>query len=437
MPALPLSILSFLISLGLIVVVHEAGHYLAARLFGVRVLVFSVGFGKRLIGFRRGDTDYRLAAIPLGGYVHMGGHLPGEQTGDPSDFQSKPRWQRIIIYLAGPAMNLVLAVFLVAFAFTRGIEAQGLADIPPVVGKVLEDSAGEAAGIEAGDRVIEAAGEPVATWSDVDFAISTSPEKPVPLRIERGTDVVELEVVPTRVPRYELGDAGLIPKVQVRVSGIYEDSPADLAGFEPGDVLLTVDGGPISTTRDVVDRIGPNAGRAIVVQVARGETTLDLEVVPAEVDGSGRIGIDIGIYERLSWAQALPASVAYNIETLEKILQVLGKLFTRDIAPQSALSGPIEIAAWTGRALNVGFKYLIFLMGFLSLSIGVMNLLPIPVLDGGHIAILLFESVLRRDLSLRVKERVTQVGFVLLMMLMTAAIIFDLLKNLPWLFGDS
>lgn len=428
---------AFLFALGVIVFVHEFGHYLAAKLFGVRVVTFSVGFGRRIWGFERGGTDYRLSLLPLGGYVHMAGQMPEEASSDPGDFTNKPRWQRIVIYLAGPAANVVLSVTLIAGLFMYGIQAQGLQDLDPVIGYVAEDSPAAEVGLEVGDRVVSVDGEPVEVWDDVEFPISTSPERVLTLEIERDGDLLEFELVPRKVPRYELGDAGIFARMQLRFSRVLPDEPAARAGFRSGDAVLTVDGQHVTDARAFVDYVQPRAGEAIDIEILRDGERRTLTVTPVEREGKGLIGVHLGIHRPLPFGEAVAASVRYNVDIVHKTFQVLGKLFTARIAPKSALSGPIEIAAVSGRVARQGFDQLVFFIGFLSISIGIMNLLPIPVLDGGHIMLLLIESAMRRDLSVRVRERFHQFGFVLLMMLMAMVIFFDLSKNLPGLFGGS
>ncbi len=445
MEAFLTSVPAFLFALGAIVFVHELGHHLVAKLFGVRVLVFSLGFGKRLWGFERRGTDYRLSLVPLGGYVRMGGELPEERTGDASDLLSKPRWQRILVYLAGPAMNVVLSVALIAGVFMAGIEMQALQDIPSVIGVVEEGSAGEAAGLQPGDVIVRIDGQAVDKWKDVAFVFATSPERPVVLELMRDGGAVRAVVTPSTVPRYEFGDAGIYPKLLLRLSRILPDTPAQRAGFKSGDEVRRVDGRVMSDVEEFITYVQAHADTEIQLEVLRRETSpwkgaqeqrITLPVIPEDASGKGRIGVEIGSYRRLSMGEAVVESVKYNIEIIDKSIQLLGMLLTNDIAPKSALSGPIEIAAWSGRAAQRGFKDLLYTIGFLSISIGFMNLLPIPVLDGGHISILVVESLMRRDLSLGIKERITQLGFMMLMTLMAVVIFFDLSKNLPSLFGS-
>ncbi|MEM8993206.1 MAG: site-2 protease family protein [Acidobacteriota bacterium] len=430
------SIPAFLFALGVIVLVHELGHHLVAKLFGVRVLTFSIGFGRRIWGFEHGGTDYRIAAVPLGGYVRMAGDLPDDHTGKPDDLLSKPRWQRILIYLAGPAMNVVLSVALIAAVFMHGFPVQGTQGAPPVIGIVGEDSPAEKAGLEPGDRIVAVDGEEVELWNDLEFHVTTSPEKTLRLSVDRDGETFETELVPNKVSRHEFGDAGFFPKLRLRLSVVFEDTPAQRAGFRSGDAVIRVDGEPIFSPIEFVEKIEPRAGESIAIEVMRGDALQNLTVVPDDVDGKGRIGVQLGFFRPLPFGEAVVESVRYNIDIVDKTIQVIGMLLTREMKAKSALSGPIEIANTAGRAAQRGFKDLIFIMGFLSISIGIMNLLPIPLLDGGHITILLIESVMRRDLSMTVKERTSQVGLVMLLLLMAMVIFFDLSKTLPGLFGS-
>ena len=425
-----------ILGLGLIIFVHEFGHFLVAKLFGVRVHVLSLGFGKRLWGFDFRGTDYRIAALPLGGYVQMAGVQPEEATGDPGDFYFKPRWQRILVYLAGPAMNVALAVLLIAGVFMVGHEAQGVQDAPPEIGRVAEGYPAAEAGLGPGDLVVAVDGEPMKNWSDFAFLVSTSPDRLLRLEVENAGETRQLTLQPGKDVRGH-GVLGALPKFELKLAAIYKDTPAHRAGLKAGDTVRAIDGEPVSDTLMFVEMVQPRAGEQLVLTVERDGEAMDIPVVPAEVDGKGQVGVRLGIYTKLPLLEAIPASVRFNIDIVKKTGQVLGKLFTRRVSAKSTFSGPVEIAAMTTRAAILGFKEWIFLVGFLSISIGIMNLLPIPILDGGHITILLAESTIRRDLSARVKEGFNQVGFVLLMMLMAAVIFWDLSKNLPGIFGGG
>ena len=391
----PIFVPAFIFALGVIVFVHELGHYVVAKFFGVRVVTFSLGFGQRIWGFERGGTEYRVAMLPLGGYVRMGGELPDEASGDPSDFMSKPRWQRILIYLAGPVANLVLSVALIAGLFMYGIPVQGYQNLDPVIGSVVERGPAEQAGLEVGDRIVAIDAEPVDDWDDVDFQITTSPDRDLEIEIDRDGERLALTLRPEKVERYEFGWAGLFPtSLQLRFSQVLPDQPAAVAGLAAGDIVLAMDGQQVVSNREFVERVEAKAGEAILMDVLRNDERLEITVVPEAVDGVGKIGVLVGYYRpepayrALPFGEAIAESVRYNINIVVRTGQVLKKLFTARLSPKSALSGPIEIAAVSGEVARQGFDRLLFFIGFLSISIGIMNLLPIPVLDGGHIVIL-------------------------------------------------
>ena len=422
---------AFIFALGVIIFFHEFGHLLAAKAFNMRVLTFSLGFGKRLFGFQRGETDYRVALFPLGGYVQLGGEDPTEVSDDPREFSNKPRWQRIVVYLAGPTMNAVLSVLLMAVVFMMGMELAALREVPPVVGMVTEGSPAEAAGLVPGDRIRSVDGKTVSRWDDVNFALLTSPGREVQLTLERAGRSVEATVVPDVVPRYEFGDAGVFPQLLPRIAQVMEESPAAAAGFSPGDEVRSVNGRSVSSSRDFIEQIEARAEQPATVEVMRDGRLETLTVTPRSEDGVGKIGVVIGYYQRYGPVDALGASVRYNIDIVRQTFAALSKIVSGRLAAKSALSGPIEIAALSGAAARSGFKVLLHLMGIISISIGILNLLPIPILDGGQITILAFESVRRRDLSVKVKQRIQNVGFALVVLLMVVVLYFDLVKNIP------
>jgi regulator of sigma E protease len=434
------TILAFLFALGVIIVVHEAGHLLVAKAFGVRVLTFSVGFGKRIWGIQRGETEYRISAVPLGGYVRLSGENPEEATSDPRDFLSKPRWQRVLVYLAGPAMNVILAILIFAGLFMIGMEIPHLPDVPAIVGTIEPGSSAAQAGINRGDRIVAVNGKQMENWQQVLMALITSPAKSqVRLTVERKGDRLDKVVMPQELKKEGIRDtAGLFPLLRPQITQVFPDSPAAKAGLRVGDEVWTIDGLPIADSRDFVANIEKRAGEKVIFEIGRDGRPMSLAVTPRDDNGVGKIGVGIGIYQKYGPLRAFSASVRYNVLIVQETLSILGKVITGQVKAKSAFAGPLEIASQTGEAARRGFKDLVYLMGFLSISIAFMNLLPIPILDGGQIFILLVEEVIRRDLSLKVKEVVSQVGFFMILALMATVIYFDVVKRLPagWLPGS-
>lgn len=422
---------AFLFALGVIIFVHEAGHLLAAKAFGMRVLTFSLGFGKRLWGFERGGTDYRISLLPLGGYVRLPGENPDEVSDDPGDFLNRPRWQRIVVYLAGPFMNFVLALLLTAGVFMVGVEVSNLRDVPPVVGAVEPDSPGAAAGILPGDVVTAVDGVEVVRWQQVAEVLLTSPERAVALVLTRPGEPAtrSVTVTPTKEPRYGIGLAGIYPRVLPRVAEVFVKSPAEAAGLRSGDELRAVDGRPLEDAQAFIAYVEARAGQELALEVVRDAQRLTLQVTPADQGGKGKIGIRLGAFQRYGPARAFVESWHYNLDLVRQTLMVIGKIARRDIGAEGAFSGPIQIAEWTGAAARSGFRNLIYLMGMLSVSIGLLNLFPIPLLDGGQITLLLIESIRRRDLPPAWKLWINNVGFILLIALMVLVTFFDIKKT--------
>jgi regulator of sigma E protease len=436
-----ITILAFAFVLGVLIFVHELGHFLMARRIGVRVVKFSLGFGPRLFGFTRGDTEYCISAIPLGGYVKMAGENPDDQrTGRPDEFLSKTKWQRFQVLVMGPAMNLLLAVVVTAGVLMRGAEVPAFQSKPPIVGQVAEGSAAARSGIRSGDRIVSVAGHDVNTWEQFLITVGTRANRETPIGLERDGKLVTVNVTPTPQTKYEVGDVGVLPDVHPHVVSVLPGSPAERAGLRPNDVILAVDRTPITFPKELIDGISKKANVPVTLTIARDGTNLDVKITPEVYGKLGRIGINIA--EDLTMIKpgpidAIGMSIQRNYESAKLIFQTVGQLITRETSTRQ-LMGPLAIAQLSGESAAAGWIPLLSLMASISLNLGLLNLLPIPVLDGGHIFIMALEGLARRDFSTRVKEKMFLAGFAVLLMLMVTVIYNDLTriplfeKLMPW-----
>jgi len=435
------TLFAFLFVLGVLVFVHELGHFLAARRLGVRVLTFSLGFGPKILKFTRGDTEYCVSIIPLGGYVKMAGETPDDpRTGQSDEFMSKTKWERFQILIMGPVMNIVLAVVVMAVVLAQGAEVPVYQDQPPVIGAVAPGSPAEGAGILRGDLIVDVAGRAVDTWEDLFIAVGTRPDRDVAVTLRRGGQTQSVTVRPVPETRYETGSIGVMPDINPIVTGVIAGEPAESAGLLAGDVVLAVDGERMVTRTQLVEAISRNGDREIELTIEREGREQLVLATPAQRGDRGMLGIYVGEPTRSFTPgpfEAIQLSVERNIEFSGLIFRTLGGLFVGETSPRQ-LMGPVAIAQLSGESAEAGWIALFTLMASISLNLGLLNLLPIPVLDGGHILIMALEGVARRDFSMAVKEKMLLAGFVLLMMLMVTVIYNDLtrvawIENLmPW-----
>jgi len=425
------SLLAFLFVLGVLVFVHELGHFLVARFHGVRCLTFSLGFGPKLFQTKRGDTVYCVSAIPLGGYVKMAGEsAEDEREGKDDEFLSKSKWQRFQILIAGPAMNLILAVVVLTVVLYQGAQVPVFQDEPPVVGSVTDDSPAATAGVRPGDRILSVAGREVDTWEELYNAVYPRADREIEVVLRRDGNVRSINVTPVGQTKYNLGDLGVVPSISPQVASLQSsNSAARDAGILVGDVIEGVDGRAVNQN-SLIEIINENPNIPLTLQIRRDGVQQDLVVTPNLIDGVGLIGVFLDAEMRTIEPgpfEAFTMSLEQNYELSTTIFQTLAGLITRD-TPVSQLVGPVGIAQASGDAAAFGWISLFGLMSFISLNLGILNLLPIPILDGGHIAIMAMEGVSRRDFSVQLKEKMLLVGFALLMTLMVTVIYNDLTR---------
>ena len=429
------------IVLGFMILIHEFGHYAAAKYFGVRVEVFSIGFGKRLLGFRKGETDYRISALPLGGYVKMSGENPmDDRTDDPGEFLNHPRWQRFIVAIAGPAMNVLLAFCLWTGVFMVHYEYPAFIDGPAIVGWIVPGTPAAAAGIQPGDQIARVDNITNPTWEQVGYKEALSPNQPLKFEILRKGVPSEFTLIPQPQGRNEAGDVGLIPKEPAFIATMIEpDMPAEKAGLKVGDQILTVNGQEVPALAALVDMLSRTKDQPLEIVALRNGQKLNFKVQPILSAGhpASEMRYRIGLASlptkvvRLPFAAAVQKSVGECVKNSSLILELLRKMVQRKVSLRQ-VDGPIGIGSAVGAAAREdGWTPLLFVSAIISLNLGVMNLLPIPILDGGVILLLFIESLMQKEISLRIKERIYQAAFVFLVLFAVTVIYNDIIKTLP------
>ena len=449
MHAFLVSAAAFIVLIGIMVVVHELGHFVVAKLCGVRVQAFSFGFGPRLFGFKYGDTDYKVCLLPLGGFVKMTGEEPGQNMdlpvgrqevieNDPGAFTSHPRWQRMLIGFAGPVANFILALALMIFYFGWINEVPSVQVKTTTIEWVTPGSAAAQAGIEPGDAIERFDSVDNPDWEAIYAHTRLNANEPVAVTVERNGQTLPLTLhVPAAAKSddFDLDGAGILPQLLVGPIGVQQvepDTPAERAGLRAGDGIAAVDGHAFHTVTSLLAYMQTGQGKPIALTVLRNGATISLVASPAKLDTGWKLGFAPTMppfrNQPLPLNQAFSKAMGFCKDNSTLIVEVLQRLFTRKVSI-SELQGPVGIARMAGDAAEMkGWQPKFGLAAEISINLGILNLLPFPILDGGMILFLVIESFLRHDINLVIKERIYQAAFVVLMVFFVFIIFSDVTK---------
>ncbi len=437
------TIIGMILVLGVIILVHEWGHYIVARFFGVRVDVFSIGFGPRLFGFKRGDTDWRVSAVPLGGYVRMAGADPTEidsgdakPTGAADELLSKPRWQRALISFAGPAINLIFPVLLLGVSYAIfGLPSDADLSKPLVVAGLPAAQQGRASGLEVGDKVVSINGIKNPTWEKAQIiSMDATPGSILKLQVVNDGVTRDVELHSTNDPYAWTFGYSSVPAV---IGEVALGTPADRGGLRDGDSVRAVNGHKVACWDEFVDLVRNSGGKTLQLDIDRKGQQIALSVTPQKgiTDGAEQY-YQIGIqrefsvaYERVGPVQSFKDAGLKTASLVTQTIGVVGKLLSGRVSVKQ-LQSVVGISRSAGQAVAQGAYAVIGFMALISVNLGILNLLPIPILDGGNILLLAMEGVRRRDFSLAFKERFVQVGLVFLLVLMAYVMYNDVARML-------
>lgn len=421
-----LTIVIAVLAINVLVLVHELGHFLAGKLKGIEVEIFSIGFGPRVLGFKRKGTDYRLSLFLLGGYVKFRGDEPEEDNRKdiPGGFYTAGPWTRIMVCTAGGVFNLLLAAVLYTVIFFCG-KPVPLDALNTVVGAVEPGSAAASAGITPGDRISDINGKPVAGWEELVYAVAFSRGNDISVTIDRKGETIikELRLIPD--PATGVKMMGVYSKETVVVGKVLAGSPAQEAGLKVKDQISAINGEPVYRTLPLIETIRENEGKEITLTVARNGKMITIKAVPRKLGDKDYPAI--GFVPVIRWTTIYPKPWAQFGKDLARTWRTLTGLVTRQI-PLKAVSGPVGIIKIIGISLQAGIMYLAAIVALISLNLGIINLLPIPVLDGGHILFTLVEIARGKPVSLKIMERIQNVFIVLLILLFLYITFNDILR---------
>ncbi len=428
------TLLSFVIVFGILVFVHELGHFFMAKLMKIRVEVFSWGIGKRLFGIKKGDTDYRISLVPIGGFVKFSGEEAFDEKRElaPDDFMAKKRWERFLVLLTGSLMNIILAVVLVSIISMVGVTVPEFSGQKPVIGWIDPGSPAEGANLKINDEVLSINKRKTKTWSEVELAVGTKPKKLITIEYKRGEEIFKVQLITESRTRLRMGYAGFFPKILAQIIYVFPGTPAEEAGLEVGDVFLAINGEYIYYHR-FLEIVAENPEKQLEFLVEREGEILTFHITPS-LDGKvGKIGIGPGMKSELKkfgFFSAIGRSIKENWKLAFVLVNYVKDLAMGEASP-TQIAGPIEIARFSRTFFRMGFFALMGFIAFISLQLGIVNLFPIPLLDGGQIFVLCLEGLFRRDFSAKVKQTLMQIGFVIFILLFVFVLLNDISRNLP------
>ena len=440
-----LTLASLIIVLGVLISVHEFGHFIVAKAVGIQVLRFSLGFGQPLIQWRRGETEYWISWIPLGGYVKMAGleeegmvgELEGGKAAVPIDpkraFDQQPLWARMAVILAGVTMNLFLAfVIYTGLVAISGAPRAAVTPVDSVEASRLPPGAEALATLRRGDRIVRINGDSLKTWDDFDEKVLTGPEE-LRFQVAGRPEPIVVHVARDTATRNQLARA-VVQLYPARIGPVNLGQPAHRAGLRGGDVVVRIGSDTVVSWSDMVRRIRASPGKPLVLTVLRGDSLLRISVTPEPTDSGGQHFGMIGAYSNpptarvpVSFGTALSLGVRLTGAQVVAVVVSVKRLVTGQASARE-LGGPISIAQMSGQAVRLGFDWFLNFLAFFSVSLAVLNLLPIPVLDGGHAMFLIAEGIRRRPLSPQLRLRLTQFGMLVVLAIMVVALGNDVLR---------
>ena len=422
-----MTLIYFLIVIGILVFVHEFGHFIMAKRAGVRVEKFSLGMGPKVFGFKKGDTEYVLSALPLGGYVKMAGENPDEEpTGATDEFQSKTVWQRAKIAATGPLTNIVLAFLVMPLVFMVGTYTLGAAR----VGYVEKDSPGEQAGFLVGDTIERVNGRSVVDWEKAEMLFAVNPDTDIPVTIERGGERKTLALRPKLDEERKIGISGLYPDFPAEIGGVMAGLPAEMAGIKVNDKVVEMDGKKVYYWNQFSSEVKKSEGKKLTLTVEREGKPLSVTVTPVEKDGKYVIGVEPLmrlVFKQYGFLDSLRLGFDKTIEYIDLTFVTLKKLLTLNLSIKT-LGGPVMIAQMSGKAAAAGLSSFLSLLAMISISLGILNLLPIPILDGGLLLFLAIEAIRKKPLSQKVMAVSQNIGAAVLISLIVVVSYNDIMR---------